>query len=100
MTHRHPRRALPSRRPPRPVVGGDLFGLQLVNATPVSSSSSVELIMFIPCCATHRADSRPPAPHQLRSDSPSAYGRIGSNPLIPVYAGSARATPSPASAFR
>jgi hypothetical protein len=25
--------------------------------------------MFIPCCATHRADSRPPAPHQMRSDS-------------------------------
>ena len=56
--------------------------------------------MFMPCRATHRADSRPPAPHQIRSDSPSERGWTGSSPSIPVCAGSACATPSPAIARR
>ena len=50
------------------------------NGTPVSSSSSVELIRFMPCSAVHGALSRLPEPHQIRSGSPGDCGWIGSQP--------------------
>jgi hypothetical protein len=69
--------------------------------TPVSSTSRVELIRFIPCCAVHSAVARVPEPHQMRSDRPGDCGWIASRPLTPpVMRGSASTTVAPEIAAR
>ena len=68
--------------------------------TPVSSTSSVELMRFIPCSAAHTAVWRVPDPHQIRSGKPGDWGWIGSIPATPVMRTSAGTTPAPAIAAR
>src|SRR3954465_5902757 len=70
------------------------------NGTPVSSTSSVELIRFMPCAAPPSAVRRVPEPHQIRSARPGDCGWIGIGASKPVIAGSERATPAPAIAWR
>ena len=67
------------------------------NGTPVSSLSSVELIRFMPCRAVHSAVARVPAPHQMRSRSPSECGSRRSRPggLANIGRGLGSAKPSP-----
>ena len=68
-------------------------------ASPVSSLLSVELCRFIPSFAAQTAVALEPAPHQIRSRRPSAYGSTRNRPggFGNIGRGLGRAKPSPRS---